>query len=79
MKGKIPFTYLNKHPKNGHPNFAVLGKVQKDLKNALHYVWTGRGQIVGWFFGKKFLKSIFVKAKALSSFQKYFEFSVGWR
>ena len=52
MKGKIPFTYLNKHSRNGHPNFGVFGKVQKDFKKSLHYVWTGRRQIVGCFAKK---------------------------
>ena len=53
MKGKTPFTYLNKYLRNGHPNLAVSGKVHKEFKKALHYVWTGRGQIVGCF-AKKF-------------------------
>ena len=56
MKGKIPFTYLNKHLRNVHLNFAVTGKVHKLLKKSLHYVWTERDQIVGCF-AKNFKKA----------------------
>ena len=43
---------MNKHLQNGHPNLTVFGKVQKVFKKPLHYVWTGRGQIVGCFLKK---------------------------
>ena len=57
-KFKYPFTYLNKHPKNGHPKFAVFRKSSKSfLKIPFTIYALGEGNL--WGVLQKIIKIAF--------------------
>ena len=57
MKGKNTFHLFEQTPPKWTLKFGSFRKSSKSFKNTLHYVWTGRGQIVGCFL-KKFKKPL---------------------
>ena len=57
MKGKNTFHLFEQAPLKWTPKIRCFRKSSKRFKKALHYVWTGRGKIVGCF-AKKFKKPI---------------------